>query len=273
MSSSPDSPNSSNSPDTIKEMVKEGYGDIARTGGSCCGPHSSCDNLSGISFSSGYDKVEGYVADADLGLGCGLPTEEAFIKPGETVLDLGSGAGNDVFIASTLVGAEGRVIGLDMTEDMVARARENAKKLGRTNVEFVHGEIENIPLPDAEIDLVVSNCVLNLVPNKAKAFAEIQRVLKPGGRFSISDVVLHGELPPSLAEASVLYVGCVAGAQQENEYLETIAAAGFRDIAVEKSREIELPDGVVAEVLGAEGAVEFAASGVKIMSITVVGRR
>ncbi len=255
----------------IKEMVKDGYGAIARTGGSCCGPKDSCDNLSGVSFSEGYEKVAGYEADADLGLGCGLPTEDAFIKPGETVLDLGSGAGNDVFIASTLVGDEGRVIGLDMTEDMVARARENAEKLGRTNVEFVHGEIEEIPLPADEIDLVVSNCVLNLVPNKEKAFGEIHRVLKPGGRFSISDVVLHGELPPSLAEASLMYVGCVAGAQQEAEYLATIESAGFRDIAVEKSREIKLPEEVVAKVLGIDGAAEFAASGVKIMSITVVG--
>ncbi len=263
----------SSKPSKIKEMVKDGYGDIARTGGSCCEPQSSCDNLSGISFSSGYDKVAGYEADADLGLGCGLPTEEAFIKRGETVLDLGSGAGNDVFIAGTLVGAEGRVIGLDMTGEMVARAQENAKKLGRTNVEFIHGEIEEIPLPDAGVDLVVSNCVLNLVPNKEKAFAEIHRVLKPGGRFAISDVVLHGELPPVLAEASLLYVGCVAGAQQEDEYLATIAGAGFNDIVVQKSREIELPDGVVTEVLGTEGAAEFVASGVKIMSITVVGRR
>lgn len=260
-------------PNKIKDLVKEGYGNIARTGDSCCGPQVCCDNLSGVSFSEGYDKVEGYVADADLGLGCGLPTEEAFIKPGETVLDLGSGAGNDVFIASSLVGPEGRVIGLDMTEDMVTRARENAAKLGRANVEFVHGEIENIPLPDAEIDLVVSNCVLNLVPNKAKAFREIHRVIKPGGRFAISDVVLHGELPSDLAEASLMYVGCVAGAQQEAEYLATIAEAGFEEIAVEKSREIRLPEGVVAKVLGEDGAVNFQASGVKIMSITVTGRR
>ena len=260
-------------PNEIKDMVKDGYGSIARHGGSCCGPQGECDNLSGVSFNVGYDTVAGYVADADLGLGCGLPTEEAFIKPGETVLDLGSGAGNDVFIASTLVGDKGRVIGLDMTADMVVRARENAGKLGRTNVEFVHGEIESIPLPDGEIDLVVSNCVLNLVPNKARAFAEIHRVIKPGGRFAISDVVLHGELPADLAEASLMYVGCVAGAQQEADYLATIAGAGFRDIAVEKSREIRLPDAVVVNVLGADGAAEFLASGVKIMSITVTGKR
>ncbi len=263
----------SSNPNKIKDMVKEGYGNIARTGDSCCGPQNCGDNLNGVSFSEGYDKVAGYVADADLGLGCGLPTEEAFIKPGETVLDLGSGAGNDVFIASSLVGPEGRVIGLDMTEDMVIRARENATKLGRTNVEFVHGEIESIPLPDAQVDLVVSNCVLNLVPNKATAFSEIHRVIKPGGRFAISDVVLHGELPPDLAAESLMYVGCVAGAQQEAEYLATIAEAGFREIAVEKSREIRLPEGVVAKVLGDKGAVDFQASGVKIMSITVTGRR
>ncbi len=260
-------------PNKIKDLVKDGYGSIAREGGSCCGPQSCCENLSGINFSAGYSNVEGYEADADLGLGCGLPTEQAAIKPGETVLDLGSGAGNDVFIASSLVGAEGRVIGLDMTEDMVTRARENAVKLGRGNVEFVLGEIEDIPLPDAEVDLVVSNCVLNLVPDKSRAFGEIQRVLKPGGRFAISDIVLRGELPPSLAEASLLYVGCVAGAQQEEQYLATIAAAGFADIAVEKSREIALPGDMVAGVLGESEAADFLASGVKIMSITVTAKR
>ncbi len=265
--------NSPNKSTEIKNMVKEGYGAIARTGGSCCGSGDSCNNLSDISFSEGYEKVAGYEADADLGLGCGLPTEGAFIKPGETVLDLGSGAGNDAFIASSLVGADGRVIGLDMTEDMVTRARQNAENLGRTNTEFVHGEIESIPLPDGEVDLVVSNCVLTLVPNKAQAFGEIRRVLKPGGRFSISDVVLQGELPPALAEASLMYVGCVAGAQQEEEYLATIRAAGFRDVVVEKSREIVLPEGLVGSVLGAEGAAEFASSGVKVVSITVVGWR
>ena len=163
--------------------------------------------------------------------------------------------------------------GLDMTADMVDRARENAARLGRTNVEFVHGEIEDIPLESAVVDLVVSNCVLNLVPDKDKAFAEIHRVLKPGGRFSISDVVLAGTLPPALAEASLLYVGCVAGAQQEDEYLATVAAAGLVDVAVQKRREITLPDGVVENVLGVEGAAAFAASGVKILSITVTGRR
>ena len=263
----------SSNPREIKEMVKKGYGDIARSGDSCCGPQDACDDLCGINFSDGYQQLEGYVADADLGLGCGLPTEAALIKPGETVLDLGSGAGNDVFIASTLVGAEGKVIGLDMTADMVARARQNAEKLGRTNVEFVLGEIEAIPLPDAAIDLVVSNCVLNLVPNKIAAFAEIHRVLKPGGRFAISDVVLQGTLPPALADASLLYVGCVAGAQQEAEYLATIAAAGFRDVVVQKSREIELPASAIAEALAPAEAEAFAASGVKIKSITVVARR
>jgi len=263
----------SSNPHEIKEMVKQGYGDIARSGGSCCGPKNACDELGGISFSEGYQQLEGYVADADLGLGCGLPTEAALIKPGETVLDLGSGAGNDVFIASTLVGDKGKVIGLDMTADMVDRARQNAEKLGRSNVEFVLGDIENMPLPDAEVDLVVSNCVLNLVPDKAAAFAEIHRVLKPGGRFAISDVVLQGALPPALAEASLLYVGCVAGAQQEAEYLATIAAAGFQDIVVQKSREIQLPDGVVAAALGTAGTGAFEAAGVKILSITVVAQR
>lgn len=263
----------SSNPREIKEMVKKGYGDIARDGRSCCGPQTGGDDLCGINFSAGYQRVEGYVAEADLGLGCGLPTEAALIKPGETVLDLGSGAGNDVFIASTLVGDQGKVIGLDMTADMITRARRNAQKLGRANVEFVLGDIEDMPLPDAEIDLVVSNCVLNLVPDKAAAFAEIHRVLKPGGRFAISDVVLQGTLPPAIAEASLLYVGCVAGAQQEADYLATIAAAGFQDIVVQKSREIQLPDDAVVAALGSAGADEFSRSGVKILSITVVARR
>lgn len=260
-------------PSRFKELVQEGYGDIARSGGSCCGPEACGDNLSGIGFSAGYEKLDGYVAEADLGLGCGLPTAEALIKPGETVLDLGSGAGNDVFIASTLVTETGRVVGLDLTSDMVTRARENATRLGRTNVEFVHGDIEDMPLPDAAFDLVVSNCVLNLVPDKAAAFGEIHRVLKPGGRFAISDIVLEGELPPALAEASLMYVGCVAGAQQREDYLASIAAAGFDGIEVTKSREIKLPAGVVAKAVGAVQAQEFAASGVKILSITVVANR
>jgi arsenite methyltransferase len=257
----------------IKRMVSDGYGRIAREGGSCCGPAAEAGNLEGISFGENYRDLDGYEPAADLGLGCGLPTADAFIKPGETVLDLGSGAGNDAFIASTLVGETGRVIGLDMTADMVSRARANAGNLGRTNVEFVHGEIEAIPLPDDTVDLVVSNCVLNLVPDKPAAFAEIHRVLKPGGRFSISDVVLAGTLPPALAEASLLYLGCVAGAQQEAEYLATVAGAGLTDVAVVKRREIALPDGVVEDTLGAEGARDFAASGVKILSITVTGRK
>ena len=265
--------NSPRRPEQIKQLVREGYGEIARSGASCCGPAGLGDSGCATNFADSYDGLDGYAPEADLGLGCGLPTNDGFIRPGETVLDLGSGAGNDAFVASALVGATGRVIGLDMTADMVARARANAVRLGRTNVEFVQGEIEDIPLPDASVDLVVSNCVLNLVPDKAAAFAEIHRVLKPGGRFAISDVVLDGELPPGLAAASLLYVGCVAGAQQEPDYLAAIAAAGLVEVAVPKRREISLPDDLVARELGAEGAAAFAASGVKILSITVTGRR
>jgi SAM-dependent methyltransferase len=226
-----------------------------------------------VNFSPGYDGVPGYVPAADLGLGCGLPTTEAAIVPGETVLDLGSGAGNDVFIASSLVGPTGRAIGLDMTIDMVELARRNAVQLGRQNVEFIHGEIEHMPVPDGGIDLVVSNCVLNLVPDKATAFAEIHRVLKPGGRFAISDVVLQGQLPAGLVTASQLYVGCVSGAMQQDDYLATITGAGFSGVQVRRSHEITLPAAVIADVLGPDGAAAFAASGVGILSITVTGHR
>ena len=263
----------SRNPEELKALVREGYGEVARAGSSCCGPKSADAGVCGLNFSASYAGIEGYVPEADLGLGCGLPTESAFIRPGETVLDLGSGAGNDAFVAARLVGPQGRVIGLDMTEDMVLRARDNAARLGLANVEFVHGEIEAMPVTDAAIDLIVSNCVLNLVPNKAAAFAEMYRVLRPGGRFSISDVVLRGNLPPALVRAGELYVGCVAGALPEQDYLAGLQAAGFQDVAVEQAREIALPEAVVQEVLGTDGALEFAGNGARIVSVTVTGRR
>lgn len=254
----------------VKEIVKEKYGQIARDSEGCCGVSSGCGSEV-ISFSEGYEKLDGYMADADLGLGCGLPTETAGIIEGHTVLDLGSGAGNDIFIARSETGPEGRLIGLDMVPDMVDKARENVAKLGFDNVEFILGEIEEIPLDDGEVDVIVSNCVLNLVPNKVTAFAEMYRVLKPGGHFSISDIVLEGQLPKALEEAAIVYVGCVAGAQQRDEYLGNIERAGFRDVEVLKSREISLPEGLLGSVLGEEGLASFLASEVRILSITVRG--
>ena len=261
-----------NSNNTIKEIVKKKYGEIASASGGCCGSGSNCcgpDEM--VNFAEGYDQLDGYEKDADLGLGCGLPTETAGIKNGDTVLDLGSGAGNDIFVARAEAGSEGRLIGLDMVPEMVDKARKNARKLGHQNVEFILGEIEEIPLGENEVDVVVSNCVLNLVPDKLKAYREIRRVLKPGGHFSISDVVLEGTLPAALEEAAIAYVGCVAGALQKAEYLQVIGKAGFQNVEVLKTRTINLPRPMLESILGQEGATAFLASDVRVLSVTVRG--
>jgi arsenite methyltransferase len=259
-----------NSEKDLKEIVRKKYGEIA-AGGGCCGDavSSCCGPDIGLDISDRYEDLEGYNADADLSLGCGMPTATAGISAGDTVLDLGSGAGNDVFVALSQVGQNGRVIGLDMVPEMVAKARANAERLGHTNVEFILGDIEDMPLPDATVDVVISNCVLNLVPDKRRAFAEIFRVLRPGGHFSISDVVLQGQLPAAAAEAAALYVGCVAGALQKQEYLDIIAAAGFQDVVIHKTKPITLPDSLLQEVLGPDGANQLSESGVGIFSVTV----
>ena len=205
----------------------------------------------------GYDELTGYVAEADLGLGCGLPTQFAQIKPGHTVVDLGSGAGNDCFVARAETGETGRVIGLDMTPAMIDRARKNAKTLGFTNVEFVYGDIEEMPLPENLADVVVSNCVMNLVPDKRKAFAETFRILKPGGHFSMSDIVLKGELPNGLQRDAELYAGCVSGAIQKELYLQLIQEVGFSTIIVQKEREITLPDEVLNTYLSDEEVADY----------------
>ena len=192
--------NTTENAENLKEIVKEKYGSIAdqsreQNASSCCGASCGCDTLDASIMAEDYSKLKGYVPDADLGLGCGLPTEFALIKEGDTVVDLGSGAGNDAFVARSIAGANGKVIGIDMTEKMISKARTNAEKLGFNNVEFRLGDIEDMPLSDAIADVVVSNCVLNLVPDKVKAFAEVFRVLKPGGHFSVSDIVLEGDFP------------------------------------------------------------------------------
>ena len=262
----------------IKEMVKEKYGAIANQSkeqnqSSCCGSTCGCSNVEFSVMAENYEKLEGYVADADLGLGCGLPTEFARIKPGDTVVDLGSGAGNDCFVARAVVGNTGRVIGIDMTEAMVGKARENAGKLGFTNVEFRLGEIENIPVKDNTADVVVSNCVMNLVPDKDKAFAETFRILKHGGHFSISDIVLRGELSDGLRKEATLYAGCVAGAIQRGEYLAIVEKAGFRNVVVQKEREIEIPNEILARTLTLEQLREFKRDRVGIFSITVFAEK
>jgi len=218
-----------------KKVVREKYGKIAGqvSGQSCCCDPSCCGSDGSYTmFSEDYGSREGYNPDADLGLGCGIPTDFAGIKKGDSVLDLGSGAGNDCFVARVLVGEEGKVTGLDMTEQMIEKAKENCKKLKYTNVEFVHGDIENMPFDDGLFDVVISNCVLNLVPDKAKAFGEIFRVLKPGGHFCISDVVIKGTLPEKMKKDAELYAGCVSGACEIDDYLKIIRKSGFTNINI-----------------------------------------
>lgn len=258
----------------LKEVVKEKYGQIAKKSGSCCGPTSCCgtnDNkIVGYTIMQDeYDHLEGYVADADLGLGCGLPTEFAAIKKGDVVVDLGSGAGNDVFVARAITGDEGKVIGIDMTEEMIDKANANNARLGFNNVEFHLGEIEAMPLEDALADVVVSNCVLNLVPNKQKAFSEIYRILKPGGHFCVSDIVIKGELPEQLKRSAEMYAGCVAGAIQQKDYLNIISATGFTNTEIKKTKVIELPDEILKEYLSESELNEYRNSGIGIFSVTV----
>jgi arsenite methyltransferase len=262
----------------IKEMVKEKYGAIAqqskeRNLSSCCGSGCGCDGVEFSVMAEGYANLPGYVPDADLALGCGLPTEFAQIKPGDTVVDLGSGAGNDCFVARSVVGTTGQVIGIDMTVPMIEKARANATKLGFTNVEFRLGDIESMPIEDNTADVVVSNCVMNLVPDKQKAFAETFRITKPGGHFSISDIVLEGELTEELRKEATLYAGCISGAVQREEYLQTIRGAGFTNIAVQKDRKIEIPNEVLARVLTLEQLREFKRTRVGIFSVTVYAEK
>jgi SAM-dependent methyltransferase len=265
--------------EAIKQLVREKYSEIAlqsrsQNETSCCGT-SCCTQAEGsyTIMADEYTGLNGYEADADLGLGCGLPTQFALIKPGDTVVDLGSGAGNDCFVARAETGETGRVIGVDMTEAMIAKARRNAEKLGYSNVEFYPGEIESLPLDNDLADVVVSNCVMNLVPDKRKAFAETYRILKPGGHFSISDIVLEGQLPENIRKAGEMYAGCVAGAVQKNDYLQVIEDAGFRNIRLQKQKMITLPDEILLNFLTAAEIRTFRNSGTGIYSITVYAEK
>jgi len=258
----------------LKEIVREKYSEIAlhskeQNQSSCCGSTCGCNSKDVSILAEDYTKLQGYVADADLGLGCGLPTEFAQIKPGDTVVDLGSGAGNDVFVARSIVGDNGRVIGIDMTEAMIEKAKKNAKALGFTNVEFRLGDIENMPVGNDTADVVVSNCVMNLVPDKNKAFTETFRILKSRGHFSISDIVLQGALPGKVRNAASMYAGCVSGAQQKEEYLETIKRAGFINVKVQQERLTPIPDEILIDYLSFDELQEFKKSGTGIYSITV----
>lgn len=265
------------SSEEIKDIVKDKYASIAEqskteNAESCCGV-GGCATVDYEVFAEDYSKMKGYNPDADLGLGCGIPTEFAQIKEGDVVLDLGSGAGNDCFVARELTGPKGKVIGVDMTEIMIAKARTNADKLGFHNVEFRLGDIENLPIGGNMIDVVVSNCVLNLVPNKRMAFAEMFRVLKSDGHFSVSDVVLVGELPESLIESAEMYAGCVSGAIQKEDYLAELTAVGFEHVKLQKEKEIILPDDILSQYLSEDEIKTYKDSNVGIYSITVTGKK
>ncbi len=261
----------------LKEIVRQKYSEIAlqdkkTNESSCCGASCCSTEVYNI-MSDDYTKLEGYNADADLGLGCGLPTEFAKIKEGDTVIDLGSGAGNDCFVARKQTGEKGKVIGIDFTPAMIEKARVNTEKIGFHNVEFRQGDIEQIPVTSNIADVVVSNCVLNLVPNKDAVINEIYRVLKPGGHFSISDIVLEGALPSKWKEVAELYAGCVSGAIQKQVYLELIEAAGFKNIILQKDKPIIIPDDILVNHLTAEEILTYKNGHTKITSITVYAEK
>lgn len=262
----------------LKNTVKEKYSEIAQQSrqaneSSCCGATGCCGDVDYTIFSENYEQLEGYNADADLGLGCGIPTEFAQIKPGDTVIDLGSGAGNDCFVARALTGERGKVIGIDFTQAMIDKARENAEKLGFNNVEFRYGDIEKLPVTAAKADVIISNCVLNLVPDKVKAFSEIYRVLKPGGHLSVSDVVLKGELPEALKTTAEMYAGCVSGAVQKDEYLQIMQQCGLENIKIQKEKVISVPDDILLNYLSEADLSTFKQSGTGIYSITVYAEK
>jgi arsenite methyltransferase len=261
----------------LKDLVRERYSAIALqdkddNAASCCG--SGCCSIETTNIMvDDYSTLDGYNPDADLGLGCGLPTQFAKIKKGDVVIDLGSGAGNDCFIARAETGETGKVIGIDFTPAMLDKARANADKLGYNNVEFRQGDIEKMPVTANTADVIVSNCVLNLVPNKHGVFQEIYRVLKPRGHFSISDIVLIGTLPRKIQEAAEMYAGCVSGAIQKEAYLELININGFENVVIQKDKAIHIPDDILAQYLGAEEIAAFRQSGTGIYSITVYAEK
>ncbi len=265
------------SSEQLKSLVQQKYSEIALqekevNQASCCGAGGCSTEVYNI-MSDDYTTLGGYNPDADLGLGCGLPTQFAKIKKGDTVVDLGSGAGNDCFIARAETGETGRVIGIDFTPAMVDKARANAAKLGYNNVEFLQGDIEHMPLSDNVADVIVSNCVLNLVPNKDAVFQEIFRTLKPGGHFSISDIVLVGELPEALQKDAEMYAGCVAGAIQKDAYLELIHQNGFNWVTIQKQKAIVIPDDILKNYLNDAELAQFKSGQTGIFSITVFAKK
>ncbi len=270
-----------NKSEEIKKMVREKYGEIVvaekgQAEASCCGPTATtcCGPDADLTiFSEDYSQLEGYNPDADYGLGCGLPTEYAKIKKGDTVVDLGSGAGNDCFVARQIVGEAGHIIGVDMTSNMIDKARENAQTLKLPNVEFRLGEIEHLPIKNEEADVVVSNCVLNLVPDKKQALNETFRILKNGGHFSVSDIVTYDKIPNGLREDAALYAGCVSGAMIKEDYINIIREAGFVNITIQKERKIDLPDDMLQKYLDEEQVKSYKEEFEGIASITVYGEK
>ena len=261
----------------LKELVKQKYSEIAlqdkdANQSSCCGAGGCSTEVYNI-MTDDYSDMKGYNPDADLGLGCGLPTQFAKIKKGDVVIDLGSGAGNDSFIARSEVGETGTVIGIDFTTAMIERARANTAKLGFTNVEFRQGDIEDMPVASNKADVIVSNCVLNLVPNKDNVFKEIFRVLKPGGHFSISDIVLVGALPQALQKAAEMYAGCVSGAIQKDVYMELISLNGFQNITIQKQKPIIIPDDILSNYLNQGELADFKSGNTGIFSVTVFAQK
>ena len=261
----------------LKDLVKQKYSEIAlqdkeTNQSSCCGSGCCSDEVYNI-MSEDYNQLEGYHPDADLGLGCGLPTQFARIKSGDVVIDLGSGAGNDAFIARHETGGSGKVIGVDFTPAMIEKSRHNAELRGFNNVEFRNGDIEKMPLSSEVADVVVSNCVLNLVPNKDGVFKEIFRTLKPRGHFSISDIVLVGKLPANIQNVAEMYSGCISGAIQKEVYLELIEANGFTNITIQKEKAIIVPDDILKNYLSDKEIAEFKNSNTGIFSITVYAEK
>lgn len=260
-----------------KELVKQRYSELALNsdlsqGSCCCGTNPAQPSKKTFTImSEDYTHLKGYEADADLGVGCGLPTEFANIKVGDTVVDLGAGAGNDCFIARAEVGDSGQVIGIDFSPQMVEKARKNATKRSYTNVKFMEGDIEQMPLPDSFADVVVSNCVLNLLPEKNIIFKEVFRVLKPGGHFCISDVVLEGHFPEEFTNNAAMYAGCIASAIQMDDYMEEIVKVNFKSINIDRTKTVEIPDDVLEEHLSKETIANYKAGNVGIYSITVTG--
>jgi ubiquinone/menaquinone biosynthesis C-methylase UbiE len=255
----------------IKDVVKNKYAEIAVANSSCgcCGTNSKVIDYS--IMQDDYSDLNGYEKDADMGLGCGVPTEYADIKLGNTVIDLGCGAGNDIFVARPFAGKEGKLIGIDFTDEMLEKANKNKEKLGADNVEFRKGEIENLPVDNNSADVVISNCVLNLVPDKEKAFSEIFRVLNKGGHFCVSDIVIKGNLPDKIKSSAEMYEGCLAGAIQQDEYIGIIQNTGFEEVEIKRTKVIELPDKILAEYLSNEEIETFRKNNIGIFSITVIG--